>query len=419
MSVRAGYLLALMLSLAGAPVGAEVEFGGHVKARLLADGYPAESVFDPLTGSAAAGAETELRANLSLASGPWSLETAWQLFAGSGDRFELSRDLASTGLPGVGHLPNDDRRWVDLTGTIRDRNQVAALHRLDRLAVGYTGNNVVLRVGRQAITWGNGLVFSPMDIVNPFDPTAVDTEYKAGDDMFYGQYLRSNGDDFQFAYVLRRDPMTGELESSLATAALKYHGILGDGEYDLLVSNHYDDATISLGGNLSVAGAVLRGDAVWTDTAAGSRLQLVANLSYSWVWGGRNLSGVIEYYFTEFGQRSDRYDLASLSANTELVNRIERGEAFTLGRNYLAGGVTIELTPLWLVTPNLFTNLDDESALLQIVTRSSLSDNAEFLAALNLPLGPSGSEYGGIEATLPDEYLATDFSLFVQFAWYF
>jgi len=37
------------------------------------------------------------------------------------------------------------------------------------------------------LSWGNGLVFSPMDIVNPFDPTAVDTEYKAGDDMLYGQ----------------------------------------------------------------------------------------------------------------------------------------------------------------------------------------------------------------------------------------
>ena len=32
-------------------------------------------------------------------------------------------------------------------------------------------------------------MFNAMDIFNPFDPAAVDTEYKVGDDMFYGQYL--------------------------------------------------------------------------------------------------------------------------------------------------------------------------------------------------------------------------------------
>ena len=77
------------------------------------------------------------------------------------------------------------------------------------------------------------------------------------------------------------------------------------------------------------------------------------------------------------------------------------------------------MTPLWMMTPNLFANLDDGSALLQVVTRNSLGDNAEILGAINLPLGPSGSEFGGIEAGLPGIYLSSDFSLFAQFAWYF
>ena len=41
------------------------------------------------------------------------------------------------------------------------------------------------------------------------------------------------------------------------------------------------------------------------------------------------------------------------------------------------------------------------------------------LGSLNLPIGPSGSEFGGIEAGLPDRYLSSDGSVFVQFAWYF
>ncbi len=417
--LRKYLLLAILVPLVSAAEDAEVEFGGHSKTRLLADSYPDDSIFHSLTGSSATSIETELRLNLSVDKGPWNFDAAWQLYGAYGDRIELMRDLAGAMLPGVGHIPNDDRRLMNLTDVLRDEGKTAALHRLDRLSVSYTTDKLVLRLGRQAISWGNGLIFSPMDIVNPFDPTAVDTEFKAGDDMLYGQFLRDNGDDIEFAQVLRRDPASGNVESSLATTAIKYHGILGDAEYDFLISDHYDDTTIAIGGNKSVGGAVWHADVVWLDTSSGSRVQLVTNLSYSWVWGGRNMSGVVEYYFTEFGQHSGQYDFDSLSQNPELLARLERGESFTLGRNYLAGGIMIEMSPLWMLTPNLFANLDDGSALLQVISRNSLSDNAEILAALNLPLGPSGSEFGGIESGAPGVYLSSDFSVFAQFAWYF
>ena len=60
-----------------------------------------------------------------------------------------------------------------------------------------------LRFGRQALSWGNGLFYAPMDLVNPFDPAAIDTEYKAGDDMLYLQYLQDSGNDLQAAVVVR------------------------------------------------------------------------------------------------------------------------------------------------------------------------------------------------------------------------
>ena len=36
---------------------------------------------------------------------------------------------------------------------------------------------------------------APMDLMNPFDPATIDTEYKAGDDMLYFQYLQDGGND--------------------------------------------------------------------------------------------------------------------------------------------------------------------------------------------------------------------------------
>jgi len=236
--------------------------------------------------------------------------------------------------------------------------------------------------------------------------------------MLYGQYLQDSGNDFQAAYVARRDIFSGDPAFAESTAAVKYHGIAGDAEYDLLVARNYGETTLAIGGNHSIGGAVWRGDLVVTDAASGSKTQLVTNLSYSWVWDRKNVSGVLEYYYDEYGLEVGRYDSASLAQNPELLRRLARRQTFTIGRHYLAGGLTIEMTPLWILTPNFFTNLEDGSALLQIVTRNNLSEDTEFIGALNVPLGPDGSEYGGIALEMPGVFLSPDLSLFAQLAWY-
>ena len=398
------------------PQETEYEFGGHIKGRLLGQSFPDNSAFNQLVGSSALDIESDLRLSLEASKGRWSFDAAYQLFAGYGDRINPA-GLLPGGLSN--RLPNDDRRFFNLTDAIDDDGKFVALHRLDRLWVGYANDKAVVRVGRQALSWGNGLIFSPMDIVNPFDPTQVDTEYKAGDDMLYGQYLRDNGHDIQFSYVARRDIVSGDPDSDESTAAVKYHGIAGDAEYDLLVATSYGETTLAVGGNRSIGGAVWRGDLVVTDALSGSKVQLVTNLSYSWVWGDKNVSGVVEYYFDEYGQKDGHYDSQSLAQNPELLQRLARGQSFTIGRHYVAGGLMIEMTPLWIVAPNLFANVEDGSALLQIVTRNNLSEDMEFIGAVNIPIGPDGSEYGGIALDMPGVFLSTDASLFAQLAWYF
>ena len=59
---------------------------------------------------------------------------------------------------------------------------------------------------------------------------------------------------------------------------------------------------------------------------------------------------------------------------------------FTIGRNYAAASVTVEATPLFRLTPNLFVNLDDPSALAQLVADYDLSQD---LRCRFTPDGPS------------------------------
>jgi hypothetical protein len=237
--------------------------------------------------------------------------------------------------------------------------------------------------------------------------------------MLYLQYLQDNGNDLQAAAVVRRNVLSGDAESAESTFSVKYHGFAGEMEYDLLLAEHYDDPVIGVGLARSVGGAVLGGDVVITDTENDTRVQLVANWAWSWTWGGRNVSGAVEYHFNGFGQQDGRYDPASLAGNPDLLLRVARGEMFTLGRHYVAGSLLIEMTPLWTLTPTLLANVYDPSALLQFVTSLSLSDNLVFLGSLNLPVGPSGSEFGGIESSIDGRYLSTGAGVFAQIAWYF
>jgi hypothetical protein len=264
------------------------------------------------------------------------------------------------------------------------------------------------------------MFYTPMDIFNPFDPAAVDTEYKTGDDMVYGQYLRNNSDDFQAVAVIRRNFVTEDVEAADSSFAVKYHGVGMEGEYDALIAEHYDEPLLGFGGNRNLGGAVLRGDVTVAFTENDDAVaSLVTSGSYSWTWGGKNVSGVLEYFFNGFGQSDGRYSAMDLAQNPELVERLVRGELFTLGRHYVAASAMIEMTPLFLVTPNAFVNLSDGSALLQFVTQNDIAENVLLLGAVNLPVGPDGTEFAGIETDVPGQYLSRGLGFFVQLAWYF
>ena len=369
-------LFFLLLAVGAFAADSPYEFGGHTKLRFVGQSFPSDSLFRDLAGSTALDIAGELRLHFSAKHEGFSFNTDYQLIG-----------LRSKFLP-AGML-NDDRRLFDLTSTLRDSDDSAILHRLDRFWLAYTGEKTVIRFGRQALSWGNGLFFVPMDLVNPFDPTTIDVEYKIGDDMLYMQYLRDSGDDVQGAVVFRRDPLTGDVDSDQATVALKYHGFAGENEYDLLVAENYGDTVLGVGAARSIGGAIWRGDIVVTDTPGDTTVEVVTNLSYSWSWSGRNVSGMAEYYY----DGSDRH--------------------------YLAASLMIEMSPLWTVTPTVVSNVDDPSALLQVLTQYSLSDNMLFLGSLNVPLGANGTEYGGPESGIPNRYLSFDAGVFAQLAWYF
>jgi hypothetical protein len=400
--------------------GAESGFGGgHLKLQGLLSSYADDSIFRDIQGANSHDENGELRLKFNADDQRWAIRADYQLIARHGDTLTVSEQLGATFL-GPGVVPSDDRRWWDLTDEIQHTDDYLLVQRLDRLHLGYTGDALVVRFGRQAVSWGNGLIYNPMDVFNPFDPAAIDTEYKVGDDMLYSQYLTDSGDDWQFVQAWRRND-NGAVSSRVNSTAIKYHGFLEDGEqeYDLLLAQHYDQWMLGLGGAASVGGAVVRGDLTLTETDHDWVASLVANWSYSWTWGGYNVSAVAEYFYSGFGLHKDDYSLQALLSNPQLAQRISRGELYTLGRHYVASSLLLEVTPLLSLIPNVFVNVSDGSALGQLNAQWDIAQNWQILASVSIPMGPKGTEYGGLETGLDELTTQSGRSFFTQLAWYF
>lgn len=411
-------LMSVLFSAGGLVYADAARFsGGHAKYQVRGVQIPEDSVILDEVGDSMFDHNGETRLKFDWQGKRVSLQADYQLISLRGDSVSLFDSLPAQIIFPIPQI-NDDQRYFDLTHVLSDQDEGVLLHRLDRLSIDYSSDRFVARLGRQAISWGNGLIYTPMDILNPFDPSAVDKEYKSGDDMAYGQFLLENGDDWQSVWVARRD-LTGSLSHAVTSLAAKYHGFVSELEYDLLLAEHYDDLILGVGGVINAGGAIVRGDFTLTETSTQTVASLVTNFSYSWVTGGHNVSGMLEYFYNGFGQSDGQYSPEDLATNPDLLIRYARGELFTLGRQYLAASAVVEITPLWLITPNVFLNISDRSVFVQLISSYDFRQNWQFLAALGVPVGSTGSEFGGIESGVDGKTLATGPSLFMQLAWYF
>jgi hypothetical protein len=391
--------------------------GGHVKLRWQGSSYPGDSVYRDIFGEYSNDEYADLRLKFSGMQERFSFQADYQAIAQWGDSLDFPTDSSGLFLLPPA-LPNDDRRWWNLTDTVSDNNSRGLVQRFDRLNVGYNGDKAVLRFGRQAVSWGNGLIYNPVDFFNPFNPAAVDTEYKLGEDMFYGQYLLEDGSDWQAVFVQRRDEQ-GRATSEQSSTALKYHGFGLETEYDLLLAENFNEFIVGAGGVTNLGEAVVRGDITLTDGQDGWVTSVVANWSWSWMLGDYNASVVLEYFYNGFGLAEDDYTPADILADKDLLRRLERGELYTIGRHNIAGSLLVELAPLLNITTNLFANAEDGSALAQVVVQWDLAQDWQLLAAATAPVGSKGTEYGGIETGLEGLTLAVGPSALVQLAWYF
>jgi hypothetical protein len=332
----------------------------------------------------------------------------------SGDSFAR----ASAPQTSLDQTPVDDEaRIMDLTFDIEDGSRHRSLHRFDRLALQYRKGDWAVTLGRQATSWGNGMAFSPMDLFSPFAPTVVDQDYKAGDDLLLVERLFSNGSDLQLLAVGRRS-ISGDISGDSSSAALKWHGFIGDGEMELITAKHYADRVLAVSGRLPLGGAMLRSDIVATELKDGDiEISGIVNLDYSFAVGDDLVYVFAEYYRNGFGVSKMPENIAKLPRS--LQSRLARGEVFNVMRDYAAVGVAVPWHPLVNQSLTLLLNLHDSSSLVQTSASYEPGDHQRLQLGLVKPLGRAGDEFGGLPVLGSDLTLGGGASVFFRWLYYF
>ena len=268
---------------------------------------------------------------------------------------------------------------------------------LDRASVSFTTDRTVIKVGRQAITWGQGTVFHPGDFVAPFSPSAIDTSFKSGVDMIYGQYLFDSGADIQAISVPRPETVGGNVSQDASTLAFRGSASLGMVDAALTVAQDRGDQVAALGLSGSLAGIGWKAEVVDWALASGTTEPswIVSFLNFGSL-GQFNTTYFAEYYHNGFGETSATA-LDALPA--ELLKKMSTGQVFYAGQDFLALGGSISVSPDIGIAPSAIISVEDRSAIVSLSANVTIGDNANLAFSLLKPIGADGTEFGGRETS--------------------
>lgn len=265
------------------------------------------------------------------------------------------------------------------------------------------------------------MVFQPMDLFNPFSPTTVDQDYKAGDDMLLIERLFSDGSDLQVLAVARReaaqDASRGDVAEGASSIAAKYAMVFNDSELELMAARHYGEQVVGAGLRIPLGGALLRSDLVWTRADDEFRLSALVNADYTFGVAGSPVHVFAEYFHNGFGVNELPADLADLPS--PLLERIAvRRELFNLMRNYLAAGTSFQWHFLLNQTLAVLANLHDSSYVAQTALNYDASNASRLQVGVAVPIGSAGDEFGTL-AVGDDVTVGGGEQGFVRFVRYF
>ena len=322
---------------------------------------------------------------------------------------------ATTMMTGVGLQAPEA---IDLSWRLDDTD-LFLQGRTDRLFAQATVGKNTLRLGRQAISFGHGMVFNPMDLVQPFSIATIDNEYKAGiDALRIERYFGMTG---QITGVVA---YSGSWDIEGMTAVLNASNTFGWTDVCIFTGLVRSDRVIGTGVATSIGAVGLHTDFTVTvpDPEAESVEDPFARVTAGAFWRPFTSSSVTaEYYYQSLGASDSNQYLTFAQSD-----RYARGELWVMGQHYASLAWAQEITPLSSGTVAFIANVVDQSALLSPSWTLSVSDEVQLVAGGYVGIGerPQATSLTEIlldsnGISIPSEFGMLPGSGFVQLRSYF
>lgn len=281
-------------------------------------------------------------------------------------------------------------------------------HELDRAFVTLTPGALDMRVGRQAVGLGRGVLFGAVDLFAPFSALEVDREWRRGVDAVRLGTRVGN------AFYVEGMAVLGET-SEESCYLLRASGRVSDLDAELVAGTRCQDAVVGVSASCPLLEAEVHAEVAAFglpeplpgDTAFGlDETVFTAVLGCSYVFDlGDGLMAVAEYHYSGFGA-DDIADGMEWFLHPAFVERYARGDVSIVGRHAaavqltygLAGTAPLGLT--WVASPN------DGSGVVMPSLTWLFSDSVTLTAAASFPHGPAvdggwlESEYGGTPSSV-------------------
>lgn len=265
--------------------------------------------------------------------------------------------------------------YWDLEDDYVDRGSLFARHRLHRGYVRFAAPIADALVGRQRVAWGSGRFWNPTDLLNPFNPIALEREERPGVDAVLLQRNLGPLSRVSVVYAPQRD--------APSSRALRYRTNFAATDVALVAGEFRGDRVVGFDVVGRVGEGGVRVEAARTRPEAGEDYtRLVAGIDYAFA---NTLTMTLEYYRNGQGSRDEgAYDLPRLHAG--LVQNV--------GRRYAAAQVRYDFTPLLRSDNVLIVNTDDGSRFFAPSLVYSVTANFDWSVGVRLFGGATSSEFG-------------------------
>lgn len=250
------------------------------------------------------------------------------------------------------------------------RDRFIVPQNLDRAFISFAAEEFDLTAGRQPISFGSARVINPTDVLSPFTYETLAKEEKTGIDAIRIRIPTGDFSELDIGIVLGEDAKQDE-----GAAYVRVKSYLNETDIGFMVMRYGDNMMMGIDVARAIGEASAWVEATYTkpakeiyytDNSPYTRLSIGADMAFT-----PTMYGYIEYHRNGPGA-SEPGDYLLNALNAAYIE----GSVYLLGRNYLAPGLTVEISPLLSANAAALINIDDSSALLAPSLTYSVSDNA-------------------------------------------